>query len=68
MTRYSLFLVACILSVLLSACSVKKPPTGEDYYQQAQLNYTNKEYHAAVENYQFVVDKYPFSPMPKNPR
>jgi outer membrane protein assembly factor BamD len=62
MTRYSLFLVACILSVLLSACSVKKPPTGEDYYQQAQLNYTNKEYHAAVENYQFVVDKYPFSP------
>jgi len=62
MTRYSLFLVACALCVLLSACSVKKPPTGEDYYQQAQLNFTNKEYHAAIENYQYVVDKYPFSP------
>ena len=62
MTRYSLFLVACALCTLLSACSVKKPPSGEDYYQQAQLNYTNKEYHAAIENYQYVVDKYPFSP------
>jgi len=62
MTRYSLFLVACALCALLPACSVKKPPTGEDYYQQAQLNFTNKEYHAAIENYQYVVDKYPFSP------
>ena len=62
MTRYSLFMLACALCVLLTACSVKKPPTGEDYYQQAQLNFANKEYHAAIENYQFVVDKYPFSP------
>ncbi len=62
MTRYPLFLMACALCVALSACSIKKPPTGEDYYQQAQLNYTNKEYHAAIENYQYVVDKYPFSP------
>ncbi len=62
MTRHALFLMACALCVALSACSIKKPPTGEDYYQQAQLNYTNKEYHAAIENYQYVVDKYPFSP------
>jgi outer membrane protein assembly factor BamD len=62
MTRYSLFLVAGALCVLLSACSVKKPPTGEDYYQQAQLNFATKEYGAAIENYQYVVDKYPFSP------
>jgi outer membrane protein assembly factor BamD len=62
MTRYSLFLLACVLCVVLPACSVKKPPTGEDYYQQAELNFTNKEYHAAIENYQYVVDKYPFSP------
>jgi len=62
MTRYSLFPIACALCVLLSACTVKKPPTGEDYYQQAQLNFTNKEYSAAIENYQYVVDKFPFSP------
>jgi outer membrane protein assembly factor BamD len=62
MTRNSLFLTACVLCALVSACSIKKPPTGEDYYQQAQLNFANKEYHAAIENYQYVVDKYPFSP------
>ena len=62
MTRYSLFAMACALCVLLSACTVKKQPTGEDYYQQAQLNFTNKEYSAAIENYQYVVDKFPFSP------
>jgi outer membrane protein assembly factor BamD len=48
--------------MLLPACSTRKPPTGEDYYQQAQLNFTNREYSAAIENYQYVVDKYPFSP------
>ena len=59
---YPPIMVACALCVLVTACSVKKPPSGEDYYQQAQLNFTNGEYAAAIENYQFVVDKYPFSP------
>ncbi len=62
MTRKALFLLACSLCALLTACSLRKPPNGEDYYQQAQLDFTNKEYHAAIENYQYVVDKYPFSP------
>jgi outer membrane protein assembly factor BamD len=62
MSRYALFLVACALCVSLAACAAKKQPTGEDYYQQAQLNFTNKEYSAAIENYQYVVDKFPFSP------
>ena len=62
MTRKSLFLMACALCTLLTACSIRKPPNGEDYYQQAQLDFANKEYHAAIENYQYVVDKYPFSP------
>src|SRR5271166_3351841 len=62
MSRYSLFLAACVMCAMLTACSVKKPPSGEDYYQQAQLNFANREYSAAIENYQFVVDKFPFSP------
>jgi len=62
MTRYSLIPMALALCALLSACAVKKPPSGEDYYQQAQLNFTNREYAAAIENYQYVVDKFPFSP------
>jgi outer membrane protein assembly factor BamD len=62
MRRFSLILVACAVSLLMAACSVRKPPTGEDYYQQAQLNFSNREYNAAIENYQYVVDKFPFSP------
>jgi len=46
----------------LAACSIRKAPTSEDYYAQAQLNFANREYNAAIENYQYVVDKYPFSP------
>ena len=62
MRRYSLILLAGAMCMLLPACATRQPPTGEDYYQQGELNYTNKEYSAAIENYQFVVDKYPFSP------
>ncbi|HXN84976.1 MAG TPA: outer membrane protein assembly factor BamD [Candidatus Binataceae bacterium] len=62
MRFYPPIMVACAMCVLVAACSIRKPPTGEDYYQQAQLNYSKAEYSAAIENYQFVVDKYPFSP------
>ncbi|HVN29466.1 MAG TPA: outer membrane protein assembly factor BamD [Candidatus Binataceae bacterium] len=62
MSRYSIFFAAAMLCVTLAACSTKKQPSAEQYYQQAQLNFTNKEYSAAIENYQFVVDKFPFSP------
>src|SRR5271170_4495735 len=62
MKRALLILVACSTVAILSACSARKPPAGEDYYKQAQLNFMNHEYRAAIENYQYVVDKYPFSP------
>ncbi len=62
MRRFSLILVACAAAALFAACSVRKPPTGEDYYAQGQLDFTNREYNAAVENYQYVIDKFPFSP------
>ena len=49
---------------LLSAagCSLRKKPTGEDYYAQGQANFQDHEYKAAVENYQKLIDEYPFSP------
>ncbi len=62
MRRFSLILVACAVATLFAACSVNKPPTGEDYYGQGQLDFTNGEYNAAIENYQYVIDKFPFSP------
>jgi outer membrane protein assembly factor BamD len=61
MKRLLLILVA--FAVLpAAACSLRQKPTGEDYYAQAQLNFATKEYKAAIENYQMVIDKYPFSP------
>ena len=58
-----------LLSILVAfallhaaACSLRQKPTGEDYYAQGQLNFATKEYKAAIENYQQVIDKYPFSP------
>jgi outer membrane protein assembly factor BamD len=58
-----------LLSILVAfallhaaACSLRQKPSGEDYYAQGQLNFATKEYKAAIENYQQVIDKYPFSP------
>jgi outer membrane protein assembly factor BamD len=50
----------CLLPA--SACSIRKKPTGQDYYQQAQVDFAQKEYNAAIENYQDLIDYYPFSP------
>ncbi len=46
----------------VAACSLRKPPTGEDYYAQGQLNFGNHEYNASIENYQRLIDQFPFSP------
>src|SRR5271168_30082 len=61
MKRLLVILVAFVL-LPASACSLRQKPSGEDYYAQGQLNFANKEYKAAIENYQQVIDKYPFSP------
>jgi outer membrane protein assembly factor BamD len=61
MKRLLLILVAFVL-LPAAACSLRQKPSGEDYYAQAQLNFATKEYKAAIENYQQVIDKYPFSP------
>ncbi|HUY29344.1 MAG TPA: outer membrane protein assembly factor BamD [Candidatus Binataceae bacterium] len=58
-------LAAIILAVSIATaagCALKKPPTGEDYYQQAQLNFAQAEYNPAIENYQLLIDHFPFSP------
>ena len=58
-----LFAISVAFCLLAGAgCAIKKAPSGEDYYQQAQANFARHEYNAAIENYQLVIDKYPFSP------
>ncbi len=61
MKRLLLILVALAL-LPATACSLRQKPTGENYYAQAQLNFATKEYKAAIENYQLVIDRFPFSP------
>jgi outer membrane protein assembly factor BamD len=62
MRRFQLFMVVCATLVVAAGCSVRTPPTGQNYYAQGQLNFANHEYRAAIENYQYVIDKFPFSP------
>ncbi|MGB8684436.1 MAG: outer membrane protein assembly factor BamD, partial [Candidatus Binatus sp.] len=61
MKRLLLILVALGL-LPVAACSLRQKPSGQDYYSQGQLDFATKEYKAAIENYQQVIDKYPFSP------
>lgn len=61
MKRFMLILAACAL-LSASACSLRQKPTGEDYYAQGQLDFAQKEYKASIENYQHVIDQFPFSP------
>ena len=60
--RRSLAIVLGLVVVGMMGCAIKKAPSGEDYYQQSQANFAKHEYNAAIEGYQIVIDKYPFSP------
>src|SRR5882672_507124 len=61
MKRLLLILVAFSL-LPVAACSLHKKPTGEDYYAQGQWMFAQKEYKSSIENYQKLIDEYPFSP------
>src|SRR5579863_7458338 len=60
--KRSLLISVALALLPAAACSLRQKPTGEDFYSQAQLNFATKEYKAAIENYQQVIHKYPFSP------
>ncbi|MGH7813827.1 MAG: outer membrane protein assembly factor BamD [Candidatus Binataceae bacterium] len=61
MKRAALILAACLLPAL-SACAIRKPASGGEYYAQGQLDFADAEYKAAIENYQNLIDRFPFSP------
>jgi len=59
--------LAGILSISIvfagSGCSVlHKAPTSEDFYAQAEAMFERSDYNAAIDNYQHVIDQFPFSP------
>jgi outer membrane protein assembly factor BamD len=58
-----LAILAALVLLSASACSLRKhKPTDEDYFAQGQYDFANKEYKPAIENYQKLIDEYPFSP------
>jgi outer membrane protein assembly factor BamD len=53
---------ACALTLAVYGCAARKPPTGENYYVRATKEYTSHFYQPAIDDYQKLIDQYPFSP------
>ncbi len=62
MRRFGLILAVCCMFVTAMGCSARKPVSSEDYYALAQLDFANGSYDEAINNYQILIDRYPFSP------
>jgi outer membrane protein assembly factor BamD len=60
--KSSVLVLACVLLVTAAGCSARKVPAGEDYYQQGEALYSQRQYQGAIENYQHLIDQFPFSP------
>ena len=53
--------VTCALLTVVG-CSTRKLPTGENYYVKATQEYSQHYYAPAIDDYQKLIDEYPFSP------
>jgi len=61
--RFLAGLLSIAIVLAVSGCSmIRKAPTGEDFYAQAEAMYERGDYNAAIDNYQHVIDQFPFSP------
>jgi outer membrane protein assembly factor BamD len=59
---WTLAFISTLLPVLVSACATRKQPSGENYYVQATKEYNAHFYQPAIDDYQKLIDEYPFSP------
>lgn len=59
--RVAAVTVACALLTAVG-CSTRKLPTGENYYVKATEEYSQHFYQPAIDDYQKLIDEYPFSP------
>jgi outer membrane protein assembly factor BamD len=59
--KHRRFLTLLLLGILGAGCATKKLPSGQDYYSQAENFYNRKLYKGAIDNYQHLIDQYPFS-------
>jgi outer membrane protein assembly factor BamD len=60
--KHRSFLTLLLMGLLsVAGCASKKLPTGQDYYSQGENFYNRKLYKGAIDNYQHLIDQYPFS-------
>ena len=59
--RVATVMVACALLTAVG-CSTRSAPTGENYYVKATQEYSQHFYEPAIDDYQKLIDEYPFSP------
>ena len=52
----------CALLLAAYGCATRKPPNGENYYVEATQDYAKHYYQPAIDEYQKLIDQYPFSP------
>ena len=60
--KHRWFLTLLLMVLLGVGCAnTRKFPAGQDYYSQAENFYNRKLYKGAIDNYQHLIDQYPFS-------
>ncbi|HLW69954.1 MAG TPA: outer membrane protein assembly factor BamD [Candidatus Binataceae bacterium] len=60
--KHAGFIAAGVIALALTGCATRKPPSGENYYVKATNEYTQHFYQPAIDDYQKLIDQYPFSP------
>src|SRR6266852_6319059 len=60
--KHRLFLTLLFMVLVVGVgCSARKLPSGQDYYSQGEDFYNRHLYRGAIDNYQHLIDQYPFS-------
>ena len=59
--KHRRYLALGLVLMLWTGCTTRKLPSGQDFYSQGE-NYFNRHlYKGAIDNYQHLIDQYPFS-------
>ncbi len=60
--RVATVTAACMMLAAFGCSTRSVPPTGENYYVKATGEYSQHYYQPAIDDYQKLIDEYPFSP------
>jgi len=59
--KHRRFLALGLVLMLWTGCTTRKLPSGQDFYSQGENYYNRHLYKGAIDNYQHLIDQYPFS-------